>query len=306
MKSKRILKIALALLALTSILASCTPASTTPSTTTSGLLTTTTTKTTTTTTSVAITSTTTASTPQKPTTQIDPAIGAVLIFEDHFDGTEIDNTKWKKSREQYRHGTLCRWDHDMAFLDGEGSLVLRAEWDEANGYVISGAIDTSGKFTYGYGYYEASICFPYAPGTWGAFWMMCGAVQWGDGVEIDIIESINNHTGDSQSALHTYPTPSELQSLTTSKGRYYAFNIYDGNYHTFGLERTADHYTFYIDGYRVWRVRSTEFPICPDKGYMWLSIEAADWCGAGTAESIEALPAEMYVDYVRVYDQRPW
>ena len=306
MKNKRILKIALALLALTSILASCTPASTTPSTTTSGLLTTTTTKATTTTTSVAITSTTTASTPQKPTTQIDPAIGAVLVFEDHFDGTEIDSTKWKKSREEYRHGTLCRWDHDMSFLDGEGSLVLRAEWDEKNGYVISGAIDTSGKFTYGYGYYEASICFPYAPGTWGAFWMMCGAVQWGDGVEIDVIESINNHEGESQSALHTYPTPSELESLTTIKGAYQSYNIYDGNFHTFGLERTADYYAFYIDGVKVWHVKGRNFKICPDKGYMWLSIEAADWCGAGTAESIEALPAEMYVDYVRVYDQRPW
>lgn len=304
MKNKRILKFILAILALTSILASCTPASTTPSTTTSGILTTTTTKATTTTTSTASTSTTTGK--NKPSTYIDPAKGAVLIFEDHFDGTEIDSTKWKKSREQYRHGQLCRWDHDMAFLDGEGSLVLRAEWDEANGYVISGAIDTSGKFTYGYGYYEASICFPYAPGTWGAFWMMCGAVQWGDGVEIDIIESINNHTGDSQSALHTYPTPSELQSLTTSKGRYYIYNIYDGNYHTFGLERTADYYSFFIDGIRVWRISSFDFPICPDPGYMWLSIEAADWCGAGTAESIEALPAEMYVDYVRVYDQRPW
>ena len=306
MKHKRILKIALAALTLASILASCTPASTTATSTTSGLLTTTTTRATTTTTSLAISSTTTAQSIKKPTTKIDPAIGAVLIFEDNFDGLAIDSTKWKKSREQYRHGTLCRWDHDMAFLDGEGSLVLRAEWDAENGYVISGAIDTSGKFTYGYGYYEASICFPYAPGTWGAFWMMCGAVQWADGVEIDVIESINNHTGDSQSALHTYPTPSELESLTTAKGRYYRYNIYDGNYHTFGLHRTADAYNFYIDGTLVWKVTSKSFKICPDPGYMWLSIEAADWCGAGTEESIESLPAEMYVDYVRVYDKRPW
>ena len=84
MKHKRILKIALAALTLASILASCTPASTTATSTTSGLLTTTTTRATTTTTSLAISSTTTAQSIKKPTTKIDPAIGAVLIFEDNF------------------------------------------------------------------------------------------------------------------------------------------------------------------------------------------------------------------------------
>ena len=38
---------------------------------------------------------------------------------------------------------------------------------------------------------------------------------------------------------------------------------------------------------------------------MKLTVEGADWAGAGTEESINALPADMAVDYVRVYREKP-
>ncbi|MBO7150266.1 MAG: nitroreductase family protein [Clostridia bacterium] len=229
-----------------------------------------------------------------------------LIFEDHFDGTELDTSKWRLSREQKRHGELCVWDHTMSYLDGKGHLVLRAEWDAENNRVKSGAIETSGRYYAGYGYYEASICFPYAFGTWGAFWLMAGDVSFGDGIEIDVIESIFNQNGESNSALHWGGYGEHLTSLCTPKGIHLPYRIYDGKFHTFGLERTPKEYVFYVDGNETWRVGAEKgCPICPDDGYMWLSIEAADYCGAGTKECIESLPAEMLVDYVRVYKTKP-
>ena len=87
---------------------------------------------------------------------------------------------------------------------GAKSAILVIAIDVGKGIL---ACFASGMLLAGYGYYEASIKFPYAPGTWGAFWMMCGNVSGvdgsaADGVEIDIIESIGNDWGACNSALH--------------------------------------------------------------------------------------------------------
>ena len=231
-----------------------------------------------------------------------------LLFEDSFDGTALDDSKWERCPEWNRQGTLCVWDDDMSYLDGEGHLVLRAEWDAENSRVQSGAVRTAGLFSAGYGYYEASICFPTAPGTWGAFWMMCGDVSGedgsaADGVEIDIIESIGNDWGACNSALHWDGYGDSHQQV--SSGELYNHGIYDGEFHTFGLERTEGGYVFYIDGAERWRVTADQCAPCPEEGYMKLTVEAADWAGAGSDACIAGLPAEMLVDYVKVYREKP-
>ncbi len=230
-----------------------------------------------------------------------------LLFEDNFDGTELDDNKWELCPEWERQGTYCIWDNEMTSLDGEGHLVLRAEWDAENNRVKSGAVRTNGRFWGDYGYYEAAIKFPVAPGTWGAFWMMCGDVSGEDfgaedGVEIDIIESIGNDWGASNHALHWDGYGDNHKQI--SSGELY-YGLYDGNFHTFGLERTEEAYVFYIDGKESWRVTPDQCAPCPEYGYMKLTIEAAEWAGAGTDASISALPGEMLVDYVRVYREKP-
>ena len=227
-----------------------------------------------------------------------------LLFEDTFEGTEIDSRKWIQSREQWRQGKLNRWDHRMSYLDGCGHLVLRAEWDAEQGIVRSGAIDSRGKFHCGYGYYEASICFPTAPGTWGAFWMMFGHVMaGGTGVEVDVVESIRNEEDQCSSAMHWGGYREHHKMLNS--GAQYHLGIYDGKFHTFALNRTKEGHTFYIDGKEIWHVSPEEFHTRPTKGFLLLSVEAAEWAGAGTEASIKSLPAEMLVEYVRVYKAKP-
>lgn len=230
---------------------------------------------------------------------------ANLLFEDNFDGAELDSTKWERCPEWDRQGGMDVWDDEYAFLDGEGHLILRAAWDESEGRIHSGAVRTWGKFTETFAYYEASIKFSGVSGIWGAFWMMAGDVAGeanaaADGVEIDIIESIGGQWGQSNSALHWDGYGSRHQQTS----RVYEKNIYDGQFHTFGLARTEEAYIFYIDDEEVWRVTGDECAICPEPGYMKLTVEGADWAGAGSEESIAALPADMVVDYVRVYREK--
>ncbi len=233
--------------------------------------------------------------------------GPELLFEDNFDGSSLDTTKWELCPEWERQGGMSFWDNDMVSLNGEGHLVLRAEWDEAAGRVNAGAVRTEGLFSASYGYYEASIKFPYAPGVWGAFWMMCGNVGSEangavDGVEIDIIESIGNDWGASNSALHWDGYGNAHKNVGSGEFKY---DIYDGEFHTFGLERTEDAYLFYVDGKQSWKVTSDKCDICPADGYMKLTLESAEWAGGGKPACIKALPAEMEVDYVRVYTEKP-
>ena len=231
-----------------------------------------------------------------------------LLFEDNFDGTVLDDANWELCPEWERQGGMDVWDNGMTSLDGEGHLVLRAEWDADAGRVKSGAVRTNGRFTAGYGYYEASIKFPVAPGTWGAFWMMCGDVSGvdgsaADGVEIDIIESIGNDWGACNHALHWDGYGDDHKAVNS--GELYGHNIYDGKFHTFALERTENGYVFYIDGKETWRATADQCAPCPEDGYLKLTVEAAEWAGAGSDGCIAALPAEMVVDYVRVYRVKP-
>lgn len=231
-----------------------------------------------------------------------------LVFEDNFDGDSLDTLKWEKCPEWERCEGDCKWDDDMSYLDGDGHLVLRAQWDEEKGQVKSGGVRTLRKFEFGLGYYEASIKFDNAYGLWGAFWMMCGYV--GDennpdgskAVEIDIVESIGADEGKSQHVLHWNGYGDKHKSINRVN---YTPDIYDGEFHTFGVHRTKDAYIFYIDGTETARFTGEDVGICETEGYMKLTVEAAQWAGAKTEKAIKELPSEMTVDYVRVYREKP-
>ena len=237
------------------------------------------------------------------------AMENTILFLDDFDGGDIDRTRWERCPEEARQGGAAIWNDAMSYLDGRGHLVLRAEWDNENKCVRSGAVRTKGLFEGGFGFYEASIKFPVAKGIWGAFWLMCGNVASvsgtaADGVEIDVIESINNERGTYNLALHYDGYGDSLKSVKT--GLICDQKIYDGSFHLFALDRSEGGYVFYIDGKEQWRVSPDTCAPCAEKGYMKLTIEAADWAGAGTPDAISALPCEMLVDYVKVYSKNPY
>ena len=230
------------------------------------------------------------------------------VFEEDFDGTTLNRSVWEKCPEWIRHDGGSIWDYSMTSLDGDGHLVLKAEWDEKNQYVRCGAIRSKGLFEYGYGYYEASIKFPVVPGVWGAFWINCGNIAGidgsaADGVEIDVIESIYNDKGYCNAALHW---DGYFSAHKEANSGHMTYDIYDGNFHLFAVDRTPSGYTFYIDGVVVWSVYSYQCAPCPEPGFLELSLEATYSAGAGTDASLNALPAEMLVDYVRVYETNPY
>lgn len=229
-----------------------------------------------------------------------------LLFDDEFSGDTLNDAKWERCPEQSRGGGGSFWRQRLSNLSGDGRLLLQAEWDAANKRVDAGAVRTRGRFEAGFGYYEASIRFPVATGVWGAFWMMVGNVNnvddsSADGVEIDIVETAHNEVNRCNQALHWdgYGPKHTVVSKTETIPE-----IYDGEFHKFGLWRSETAYIFYVDDREVWR--STGKGICPLDGYMKLSVESAAWAGGGSAACIAALPTVMEVDYVRVWETNPY
>lgn len=222
-----------------------------------------------------------------------------LIFEDDFNGTELDASKWARCPQWERHqGSF--WKDEMSYLDGKSNLILLTDrCAESENHVNTGAVRSKGLFEHAFGYYEASIKFTPFEGIWGAFWLMGESVfnvdgSGRDGTEIDIIEFIRNEKELCNSALHW----DGYGSAHKSEAKEYAgTGIYDGNYHIFGLNWTPDDYAFYIDGREMWKC--SYGGVCQNPLYIKLTVESAPWMGKVDKTK---LPAYMYVDYVKVYE----
>jgi beta-glucanase (GH16 family) len=224
----------------------------------------------------------------------------VLSFEDNFDGTELDTTKWERCPEEKRQDTIDYWDDDMSYLDGDGNLVIESCLDEKSGKFLSGGVRTHGLFEQAYGYFEIRCKINTVPGYWTAFWLMSGDVLsekngGRDGTEIDIFES-------------PYCTEKKIQhtlnwdgygSAHKAEGKIVDADVYDGNYHTFSLLWTKDEYVFYIDGNESWRTDAQKAQgTCEVPLYLKITSETGSWTGLPKAENF---PDYMYVDYVKVY-----
>jgi beta-glucanase (GH16 family) len=246
-----------------------------------------------------------------------------IIFSDDFSGTTLDKTKWELCPEFDRQGRSS-WRDDMVSVSN-GYLHLKFMRDQALGktktnnkaladnWIRAGGIRTINKdyipiFENGYGYYDARIKFPLVSGTWGAFWLMSRTQriisdEGKDGTEIDIVETINNHEGKYNAALH-WNGYGKYHKSAGSKDVPLPVNIYDGEFHIFALDWSPSEYVFYVDGKEFWRVDgSAKFNnsgINQNLNYIKLTVEGSQWTGMlpeGFTES------EMLVDYVRVYNQ---
>ena len=216
-----------------------------------------------------------------------------IVFEDDFDGSELDETKWSRCPEWKRGDVGGYWNDDMIFLDGSGHLVDRA--DVSDGVPLSGAVRTNDTFMSTYGYYEISCTLHRAQGMWGAFWMMLGPdVGGGDGIEADIFESLANE-GNIYFTLHYDGYGSDHKSVS---GKLHLPECFDGSFHRFGFYWDENGYKWYMDGREVF---SADQRLVSEPGYMKISTECGSW-GGRLDES--RLPSDMLVDYVRVWQKK--
>jgi len=227
------------------------------------------------------------------------AVTYQLIWSDEFNGTSVDNTKWNidvgnpgvnNEKEYYQAAN--------AVVTG-GNLVITAKNESVGGFPYTSAkLNTLGKFSAQYGRIEASIKVPEFQGSWPAFWMLgtnIGSVGWPQCGEIDILEQVNT-SNTIYGTIHWYDNGATQYGGTTSTNAN-AYHLYAVDWDTNSINWYVDN-TLYASANIQNNINNTG--AFQNPFYIILNMAVAgDF--PGQTVNTAALPANMYVDYVRVY-----
>jgi beta-glucanase (GH16 family) len=170
----------------------------------------------------------------------------------------------------------------------------------------SGYIDSYGKWTQLYGYFEAKLKLPSARGLWPAFWMMPdrGPVDGDvhmrsstnvDGMEFDIMEYLTEWgAGRYNIATHWDGYGADHKHWGNSSTY---FGPTKDNWHTFGLLWEPGKLTFYVDGIKKADYASDRVGSVP--AYFILNTQMGGWATSNVDDT--KLPDYLQVDYVRAW-----
>ncbi|MFI5936308.1 family 16 glycosylhydrolase [Actinoplanes sp. NPDC051494] len=227
-----------------------------------------------------------------------------LVWNDEFDGTALDRSKWNLRDGEARDIDLgCNVANPANTVLGNGSLTLRAlpetvACGSRTRRFTQSYLDTIGRHSWTYGRFEIRARSPEAPakGIWPAFWLRPD--DGGNG-EIDVTELPGGPGYDDKA------TAAIFWDYTPVKQDVRIPLVPPGGWHTYTTEWDADRLTWSIDGRVVWTRDSTTtlwFGKAFRKPYhLRLNIQAGGWLG--TPDATTAFPADFVVDYVRVYQR---
>ena len=224
-----------------------------------------------------------------------------LIWNDEFNGTGIDTTKWNVETDAPGgHVSCCLadglqyWSADnVAVQNGILRLTSEQRWEGGKRYT-SGAVTTLHTFDFRYGRVDIRARLPKTQGMWLAFWMLPVRQTWQGSAphEVDITELLGqnpskvymvNHWG-AQKQWCNYTGPD-----------------FSADYHVFSLVWDSSSLTWYVDGIQRCEVSQG----IPDEDmYLLLNtFVGGSWSGPPNATTV--FPQYTDIDYVRVYKSAP-
>jgi beta-glucanase (GH16 family) len=247
-----------------------------------------------------------------PAVAAPPTNGWALVWNDEFDGTKLDTSKWGYWLTGARRDAT---NTPTAVSVGGGAVTISTYTSGGTHY--TGMISTSNTYLPAYGYIEARINYDSSPGMWSAFWLQSPTMgnPIGDaqtaGTEIDVCEhrAVDGGNADISNRIvgniHWDGYGASHRSVGYDSGN---LGLASG-YHIYGFEWTPTTQRFYIDGVLRWTVNNgTNSPVSQRSEFIILSseIENAGWAGTIPAAgygSVLTTTTKMVVDYVRVYQR---
>ena len=252
----------------------------------------------------------------------DPGDEWELYWNDEFDGSTLDTTKWT-----YESGVTAIYVEKQENVTVQGgNLILTARHADPSSNkgrsFTTGAVNSGDKFSFQYGRLEFRARLPYGEGVHPGLWTMgdyyrttsdelgwprCGEIDVmelvGAGSEADrYTESYNRRT---TCNLHWGANRDAHEEIGTT-----SYFIQDGSladeYHVYACEWDEDSITFYFDDIKISETKLDD-PEMGDafKQPHWIIMSfSLDSKGQHVADETTPLPQSMYVDYVRVYKQK--
>jgi len=204
----------------------------------------------------------------------------------------------------------CSTAYPNSFVGTDGYLHILAQQPSAGVYTAA-RMQTNGLFSFQYGRLEARIWVPEGQGIWPAFWLEgnnSATVGWPACGEMDVMERVNAATSPdwNEGSIHgTGFTGSNLGTLYDFPTGQTA-----AGWHTYGMIWQKGSVAYYIDNPSTPYVTYTPSSISGFSGAAWpfdagpsfviLNLAVGgSWPGSPNASTV--FPAQMLVDYVRIY-----
>ena len=217
-----------------------------------------------------------------------------VVWEDEFDGTTLNTSKWQYRNEGKPAGKYATVSRNNVELDGKGCLLIKITKD-SDGKYYTGSVQTRNIFGTTYGYFECRVVMNKQLGPEVVFRLH--SADFGktldpvkDGTQISIFQYHRKTPYKIRHAVYwnigaDRQTDNKLIQLK---------DIGEG-FHTFGLEWTQNEYIFYVDGKETWR---TSKAVSQHNEYLVL---LADLAGYGGNPAQGSFPDTVTFDYVKVY-----
>ena len=244
--------------------------------------------------------------------------GISVVFAEEFHGDELDRETWHTcfwwaptTCTIETQGGLGLYTADNVSV-ADGVLTLRARREQAVGWngktydYTSGAVSTGGSdyssprkkpgFTFRYGYVEARVKVPAGQGLVPAFWLPMADHEWPP--EIDIMEILGSEPTRTTMHYH-YRRPNGTHANVGDGWRGPDFSA---DWHTYAVDWQPGSLVWYVDG--VERARFTDPAVTDKQAYLVLNL-AVGGTWSGSPDATTPFPADLLVDWVRVYQRPP-
>jgi beta-glucanase (GH16 family) len=242
--------------------------------------------------------------------------GWELVWQDEFDGSEINADNWTFDIGDGTAEGIPGWGNNesQTYTDRPenarieaGNLIIEAREEQFdNRDYTSARLLTKGLQDWQYGRIEARIDIPEGQGLWSAFWML-GAnidqVSWPTSGEIDVMENIGREPRVIHGTIHG---PGYSGGDGIGGSRRLSGESYADNFHEFAIEWGPEAIRWFMDDSQYFAMTPDTVPgeWVYDQPFFILFNVAVGGEWPGYPDETSVFPQQMLVDYVRVY-QRP-
>ncbi len=235
--------------------------------------------------------------------------GWTLIWQDEFEGSELDPEKWVAEigghgwgNNEYQFYTdrpeNVRLENGNLVIEARKEFFIRRQY-------TSGRIKTQGLLSFTYGRVEARMKLPYGQGIWPAFWMLgdnIDEVPWPLSGEIDIMEHVGKEPRRIYGTVHGpgYSGSGGIGHFTTLPE-----NSLQQEFHTFAIEWDPGEIRWFVDDEQFFKLTSEQVnnEWVYDHPFFILINLAVGGYWPGYPDESTVFPQFLTVDYVRVYQR---
>ncbi|WP_172992007.1 family 16 glycosylhydrolase [Lacipirellula parvula] len=238
--------------------------------------------------------------------------GYTQIWNDEFDGTTLDQSKWTPETVQNPHNNERQAYLPEMITVANGDMVITStNQPSGNKQYRSGRVHSD--WTHQYGRWEIRADLPTSKGMWPAIWLLPDTTQytWPNQGEIDIMENRGSQPQLTSSAYHygTFsPYNHQYKYSEQTAARFgQPVNFHQG-YHTFAVDWDETKLRFYVDDVHYYTLYNSDVGgfIGNQTAPMQTILNTAvggDFLGDQQPDASTVWPQKFLIDYVRVFER---